>query len=350
MQHQGEVKVEKFRLYSVAELLRLDAPEWLIYRIFSSSALVGVYGPSGEGKTFLALDWALSVAQGEEWAGRGVTQGPVVYVAAEGGRSIGKRVRAWMKARGQTDVPEAFFLLESVQVRDGSDLELVVSRIGELGMMEPSLIVFDTLARCFVGGEENSAMEMGQFVEGLEWLRRETRAAVMVLHHTGKQAQELERGSTALRGAADVMIRVSKKDNVITVKNNKQKDDEEFDDINLRLRQVALAGGEGADTSCVLESVAARSATGGLLPHLRKTLSTLASSTDGTLATAEWAEQAHLKNRTLHSHRQELVNLGYVEEVTRGTYRATERGKEVALRALERCPSAASANQVQSVN
>jgi hypothetical protein len=45
----------------------------------------------------------------------------------------------------------------------------------------------------------------------------------MVVHHTGKTG-ETERGSSALRAAADSMIRVSRDGAVVTVRNDKQKD------------------------------------------------------------------------------------------------------------------------------
>jgi hypothetical protein len=320
----------KFRLYSTSELLDMPNPEWLIHKLFPVESLVGLYAPSGHAKSFLALSWALSVAQGGEWFGRSVKQGPVVYVAAEGGRSIGRRVLAWAKEQGCPDIPAAFFLLEGVQVTNPDDLGLLASRIQEREVT-PALIVLDTLARCFVGGDENSAQEMGEFVDGLEWLRRETGATVMVVHHTGKQAQELERGSTVLRAAADVMVLVSKREKVVTVRNNKQKDDEEFDDIRLHLKQVALQTGDDAPTSCVLESaMGARS--GGdepLSPYLRKTLSALVSSPGGTATTAQWASAATLKERTLHSHRKKLVEGGFVEEVKRGTFKVTATGLAV---------------------
>ena len=53
--------------------------------------------PPGEGKSFVALSFALCVAAGREWLGHKVKQGRVVYVAAEGGRGMHKRVRAWRK-------------------------------------------------------------------------------------------------------------------------------------------------------------------------------------------------------------------------------------------------------------
>ena len=145
----------KFRLYNASELQLLSEPEWQIEKLFTVGSMAGLYGPSGEGKSFVALDWALSVAEGRPWFGRRVQQSPVVYVAAEGGRSIRKRVSAWMRHRGCAEVSSAFFLLESVQVRAQDDLDLLATRIRDLGI-KPGLIVLDTLARCFVGGDENS--------------------------------------------------------------------------------------------------------------------------------------------------------------------------------------------------
>ena len=39
-----------------------------------------LYGPPGAGKSFVALDFALSVASGRAWHGHEVRQGPVLYV------------------------------------------------------------------------------------------------------------------------------------------------------------------------------------------------------------------------------------------------------------------------------
>lgn len=318
-----EAADENFRLYSVSELLAFSEPEWLIEKLFRVGALVGVYGPSGHGKSFLTLDWALSIARGGDWLGRPVQQGAVVYVAAEGGRSIRKRVAAWMRKREIQNVPDAFFLLEPVQVTELKHLELVAGRIEQL-QIRPVVIVLDTLARCFVGGDENSAQEMGGFIGGLEWLKRETGASIIVVHHTGKRTQGIERGSTAFRAATDVMICVSKKGTLVKVNNNKQKDDEEFRDVDLRLEQVAM----DADTSCVLESALARSGVpDALARHLNDTLTALATSPHETQTTAEWAKRTGLKDRTLHSHRKALVERGYVEELKRGTHKVTEQGR-----------------------
>ena len=68
-----------------------------LFGLFTAGGLIGLYGPSGEGKSFLALDWALSISAGVDWFERIVLPGQSLYVAAEGGRSIRKRVAAWLK-------------------------------------------------------------------------------------------------------------------------------------------------------------------------------------------------------------------------------------------------------------
>lgn len=341
-------RTARLRLYSVAELIALPQPSWLIDQLITEGALVGLYGPPGEGKTFLALDWALSIAHGERWLETAVLQGPVLYIAAEGGRSIGKRVAAWMQSRGVETVGTAFFLLESLQLRNLADVGRLTTALEELEIT-PRLIVADTLARCFVGGEENSAKDMGDFVEGLEWIRRTTGAAVMVLHHTAKprnkkRGNHVERGSNALRAAADVMIEVSRGDDgTITVINTKQKDAEEFANIRLRLQEVEVTPRSGnATTSCVF--VSARSANldsqPSLAPELRRTLAALP---DGEVTRKRWSEVAELAERTLDHHREQLVNGGYVRAVKRGIYEITAKG--VAARR-----TAATATHLQSAD
>ena len=326
-------EVERFKLYSVKELLKLCDPAWLIKGLFRVGAFVVLYGPPGDGKTFLALDWALSIARGCQWNGRATKRGTVVYVAAEGGRSIRKRVAAWLKCHKLKNLRHAFFLLEAVQVREAEDLELVKERIDDL-RLEPTLIVVDTLARCFVGGHENSADDMGEFVYAVADLQQETGAAVMVLHHTPRNDPNYERGSGSLRAAVDAMIRVRKTNGgVLTVSNNKQKDDEEFDDMTLQLRQVSLGHDEDGEpvSSCVLDTAASAESTASPIDQgCLKTLAALATFPKGEASTSAWQQKASRKQRTLHDHRKKLKHHGLVEEVGRGRYRVTEEGRRLA--------------------
>ena len=119
----------KFKLYSIEELMNLPPAEWLIEGVMERGALVVLYGPPGEGKSFTALDWALSVATGRAWVGRSVKKGPVIYVVAEGGAGIRKRVQAWQEVNGEKQIDQAFVVREAVQLRHKQDIEILLSQI-----------------------------------------------------------------------------------------------------------------------------------------------------------------------------------------------------------------------------
>lgn len=59
-----------------------------------------IFGPSNVGKTFVAMDLAMSVATGTPFAGREVEQGGVVYCALEGGDGVRNRISAYRKEKG----------------------------------------------------------------------------------------------------------------------------------------------------------------------------------------------------------------------------------------------------------
>ncbi len=142
-----------FKLTSISELSALPPPSWLIDKLIEQSVFAVLYGASGEGKSFLALDWALSIATGKPWQGRKVKRGPVVYVVAEGGRNIGKRIKAWMIER-DADPHDFLMILDAVQFRKPEHVQHLLGLI-EAKKINPELIVVDTLARCFLGGDEN---------------------------------------------------------------------------------------------------------------------------------------------------------------------------------------------------
>jgi len=145
---------DTFRLLSVAELEKMPPPEWLIEPLLMLDSQAILFGAPGEGKSSVALSFALSVATGRDWLGHKVKQGPVVYVAAEGGAGIWKRVRAWQNENGIEDVESMFFLLQAPQLRNAKDLVKLVKATAALPH-KPALIVLDTLARTLVGGDES---------------------------------------------------------------------------------------------------------------------------------------------------------------------------------------------------
>ena len=88
---------EGFRFLDDSEIEKRPDPGWLIKGILLEQALVDMYGTPGHGKSFVALDWALSIQRGEKWLDHAVCQGDVLYILAEGSVRIKERLPAQIK-------------------------------------------------------------------------------------------------------------------------------------------------------------------------------------------------------------------------------------------------------------
>lgn len=219
-------------LLTTRELLRLPPPTWLMEPLIPTDGLVGLYGQPSGGKSFVALDWAMCISEGMPWLGKYPTkQSPVIYIAAEGGRGIQKRVKAWMRANGKTDLPAMYFLVAPLYVREEGVVEAFLGELQDQDIY-PGLVVLDTLSRSFGSGEENSSADMGAFIDAVMRLAKGRRMSALVVHHTNATGSR-ERGHTSFRGALDAMFScVSEKNSdgkivLLTLKNDKQKDDVE---------------------------------------------------------------------------------------------------------------------------
>lgn len=148
----SETTRKPLKILSVAELRALPAPEWLINEILPASSSAFLYGPSGVGKSFLALDLSLSIATGQPWYGRPVKPGKVLYVATEGIWGFPRRLSAWERHHGRSADSSIFFTFGTVHI---------VNDIGQLvetaGTLKPTLIVLDTLAQVAEGLDRTRA-------------------------------------------------------------------------------------------------------------------------------------------------------------------------------------------------
>jgi hypothetical protein len=328
-------KQEKFKLHTIEDLRKLPPAEWLIDNIIGLNTFAVLYGQPGEAKSFVALDMALSVASGRDWHTHPVKKRGVVYVVAEGGRAIAPRIAAWLKRAAISGVNGAFFLLEAPQLHKPNDLKPLLTSLTAVNDL--GLVIIDTLARAFVGGDENSAQEMGAWIDSVRRIQATTGATVLAVHHAGKPGDsgpKLERGSSSLRGAADTMVRVAlDRARNITLQCTKQKDAEPFESITLKLACFSLDNSPAAMTSCVPADAGSASSSGGrtLNPGQQATLAALRSL--GAMATSKsWRDAAGLSDSTFHRHRRFLLENGYVHPVDgkRSRYQLTKAGTATA--------------------
>ncbi|PXY32966.1 hypothetical protein BAY59_07540 [Prauserella coralliicola] len=222
-------------LVDTAGLRALPPPVPLVSEWLFRDTLAWLHGKPGNAKTFVAVDLACCVATGTPWHGHEVTRGSVLYVIAEGARGLSRRVDAWSTTH-EGLIPEGVtFLPAAAQLINEGDVTAFARLLNE---RRPVLVVIDTQARASVGADENSAKDMGLLVANLERLRQACGACVLVVHHEPRVGENL-RGHTALEGAADTLIRVTKDGALVEVANPKQKDAEEAPTFKLALRPVA---------------------------------------------------------------------------------------------------------------
>lgn len=195
-----------------------DEPvEWLIENVLPKKAFAALYGPPGSYKSFVALDIAEAVATGRPWMGREVqAAGAVLYICGEGFGGIGARIKA-CKLHNKTQAgAEIYVIRAAINLRSSAeDFDLLVASIKDL--MEKTgvqfeLVQIDTLARAFGGGNENNSEDMGAFIHNAGRIQRMLGCAMMVLHHSGKDATKGLRGHSSLLGAVDTQLELMKVD------------------------------------------------------------------------------------------------------------------------------------------
>jgi len=205
-------------LWRLPDLLQREFTEdWVIDGLFCRGDLVALYGPAKSAKTFLALDMAMSAATGSAWCnGRfGVPKGrTIVYCAGEGIRGLKRR---WQSVSDHYSAEhEAMSRIITVPlvpqlfeegIAPGGVGQFITAIADGLPGEQVDLIVIDTLNRASVGANENSAQDIGVILAHCSQIQKETGAAVMLVHHADKQGVTL-RGSSALRAAVDVALKV----------------------------------------------------------------------------------------------------------------------------------------------
>jgi len=241
--------IERYQTMRRDAVFSMPPVEFLVDGLITDTGFTMMYGAPGTGKSFLAIDIALSVAHGVPWQGQEVKPGPVLYIAGEGIGGFGKRWKAWENHHGVKDEPDMYLLPTAVNFREEEDIARLVATIEDIGQRF-SLVIVDTVARAIAGAEENSSTDMGLFVAACDEIKALTGGALLAVHHAGKDSSRGARGSTALLGAVDTSLMVGKSEEIVTLRTEKMKDAEPMDDINLQMLVVPASISE---TSVVLE-------------------------------------------------------------------------------------------------
>jgi hypothetical protein len=211
------------------------------------------------GKTFFALHRDLCISAGCDWFGCKVTQGPVVYLAIEAGRSIENRVVAWSQENGFDRANLPFAVIPTpvdLCHPEAEGVERVVEEIKKTGFVDQharglALLEIDTVNRAMAGGDENAPGDMGSYIGSVDRLRDSLRCHISNIHHFGKDAGRGSRGHNSLICAVDTEAQVQNFVATIT----QQRDNIAGSVFPFKLRQITLGFDWDGDpvTTCIVE-------------------------------------------------------------------------------------------------
>ena len=234
-----------------------EAPNELVEGLMTIGGMAVLYGDSNSGKTFFALSLAAHIASGQEFFGRRIDPGLVVYLASESPGSIRSRMQAIKKEFGCTlenlamvPVPLNFY---ANQV-DAQDVIELVKTVEKLKGSPVRLIIGDTLARMSAGANENSGEDMGPVMARFDAVAQTTGAAMLIIHHNGKDQAKGARGWSGIRAHIDTEIEVVEKDGIRSATITKQRELSGKGDsiyFQLKIIEMGVTKFGKAATTCV---------------------------------------------------------------------------------------------------
>ena len=255
---------KKYSGFSFADACRNPKPrKWLIKNyIYEGRASELMYGESGCGKSFAIIDMACSIAapEIESWQGiRSLKHGDVIYIAGEGGDGVRKRMSGFASENGINPDNVRLYVIDESFCLDSDtqefDIGNTIANILDV-TDKPELVIFDTVNRT-MAGDENSAKDMSKYIRAGDKIGAELDCCVAYIHHSGKADKTSPRGSTALKAAMDIVLKVEKNGNIITLKQEKNKDGKLQKPLKFNAKEIPVPGWIDEDgeqeTTLVLE-------------------------------------------------------------------------------------------------
>lgn len=183
--------------------VQLPEKAWLVRELWSHLAVGFIGGQPKCGKTWLALDLAVSVASGTHCLGRFPVDQPgraLAYLAEDSLPCVRERLAGLCAQRKVPLASLDLHLVDTPRLRlDASeDQALLIQAISRL---KPRLLVLDPLVRLH-SLDENNATDIASLLGWLRALARTHQLAIVVVHHMSKKSRR--QLGQSLRGSSDL--------------------------------------------------------------------------------------------------------------------------------------------------
>ena len=240
----------RYRLLGRADIFALTPIQWRVKGVFPTTGLAALFGPSASGKSFLAFDCAVAVAEGTQWFGFKTNACNVVYIALEGEAGYRLRVEAWEKQNGRNLPSNLQMVLQPFKLTEPLDLSDLAAAVHHA-----SVIFLDTLNRAAPTSDENSSKDMGEILEATKRLQELSGGLVVLITHTGKDVSKGVRGHSSLFAALDAGIEVERNANgrAWTVAKAKDSSDGQKFPFTLKSHDLGKDSDGDLQSSCTVE-------------------------------------------------------------------------------------------------
>lgn len=240
------------RILSYADMAAMPEPRWLVQGLLTEGTSALLFGKSNSFKSFLAIDVACAVATGRSWHGHAVSgAGPVLYVATEGARGVGRqRIPGWMEAH---DVPmgergNVWLYPQEIALDDPAAVDALVATCiltAAKARSKLRLLVVDIFGAS-MNGPETSDETARAWVRNVNRLLREVGCAVLTVAHTGWADETRARMHTHFWGSFDTRLKAEgdkdSRTTVLTV--DRHKDADSTGEWGFRLAEATLPDGQ----------------------------------------------------------------------------------------------------------
>jgi len=222
LEPKKEPRTEKHReseILSIAELFaKPEEPiTWVVDQLLMAGGSSIFAGKPKAGKTTATRDLAYCVAKGFPFLGRQTRQGSVLAFFLEENET---QNRDRLKRLGCTGEEPIF--LKTGSIRRPDAVEWMIREVQE---RRPSLVIVDPLFKLVRVKDGNAYTEVSAALEPLTEVARDTGAHVMFVHHLGKgegTTSDKILGSTAIGGAFDTLLLLSRRDDIRYLKSQQR--------------------------------------------------------------------------------------------------------------------------------
>ena len=205
----NQILQDPVEFFSYKQIKQQDPPKYIVEDTLEAESFSAIIGPSGSGKSFVAIDLACNIATGGYWLGKKCRKRKVAYMPGEGNAGVNKRLQDWGDLhKGNDDLLDAGLVVAShlpnMHAYTRVEWGILEEQIKALNV---DVVVIDTWSRAIAGADENSAEEISRIIQTLNELQRRVKCSIIPIHHTSKEST-FARGSSAFNAALDTEILV----------------------------------------------------------------------------------------------------------------------------------------------